>query len=269
MNPKFNDHDDNPFGQSTLLDVQFASKLLSATIEDNAVAGDSTQFVNGLISESKLDCLCQMCYEYTIDKLFSRIKYLRIRQEILAEWHLQESIQSFHLSAQDFDSIFAGLLSICQCIARHFTKPNCTKNLNELRESILKHSQMPEPIFDLIYKKFLHSSLDHEKDLIKPNIIPFVQWDWIATGYRLISIRWQLCLAISDRFTTKIMEPFVRFEFIYGSGLAAIARSHTCKRKQKRIVFECRIKQFHQLRFTVAWLLKEMDRLESNKILSN
>ncbi|KAH9420483.1 regulation of RNA metabolic process [Dermatophagoides pteronyssinus] len=257
-----NQSDDNPFGHSIPLDVQFASKLLSATtIDDNNATIDTNCF--GLISAAKLDCLCRMCYEYTIDKSFSRIKYLRIRSSILDEWNSNDCIKPLNLNVRDFDRIFAGLLSVCQCIARHFPKPNfVANNFDQLRESIQKHSQMPEPIFDLIYEKFLHSTttLNSEKDL-KPNIIPFVQWDWIATGYRLISIRWNLSLAISDLLTPKIMEPFVRFEFIYGSGSTI--------KQQKRIIFECRIKQFHQLRFTVAWLLKEMAKLKSNKILSN
>lgn len=216
-------------------DVEFASNLLSINADDEFI----------LISEDNLNLLFKICYDYITSRKFSRIHYLKIRQQTLKQWNTNAAILPLNLTLSDFDRIFSGLLNLSKIISSWFGK--YSNNISQLRQSILKQWKISEKIIDLLLDKFFHDSFQNKQ----PNLVTFYSFNTNAIGYRLISIKWQLNLAISDQFSSKILEPYLRLKLDYSGS----------DNQPRTVVFDCQVKQFYQLRFTIAWLLKELRRI--------
>ena len=226
------EYDGGPFGPEVPNEVLFTAKLLS----------DAT----AIIAEPELRALCGLCYDYVSRKHFSRCRYLELKRSVLDQWKQSQLMAQLGLSKSDFDRLFAGLLKITECIGRNFRMYTEKSSPAQLKKDVAKYSRLSEELTELIFDRFVDSPSQAPKFLIVNN--------WAATGNRLISVRWRIDVVISDRFLAKIMEPVVRFELVYSNGGVGA---------RKVAKFECRMAQFHRLRFITTCLLKEMGYLET------
>lgn len=217
-------------GDSISVEIQFASKLLSASLDEE------------ILDVNELNQLATLCHHYTIRKEFSKFEYLKLKKTTVGRWNSTKSIRQLNLDSQDFDRIFSALLQLCQAFRRN------ARQASNLKEELLNTWRIPENVINVLYGQFF---ADPEScSTLGRN----------AIGNRLHRIRWRLDLEISDRDTTKIMEPVIWFELEYSNS------EHRCT-AAKRILFKCRLSQFHRLRFVTANLLRELIQLESNKHL--
>ncbi|XP_066999123.1 COMM domain-containing protein 5 isoform X2 [Anabrus simplex] len=70
---------------------------------------------------------------------------------------------------------------------------------------------------------------------------------------KLENLKWQVDITISSSVLSRVLEPSIRFEMILNNG--------------RRCIFEVSISKFHELRFSVASVLKEIESLEKRKFL--
>lgn len=151
---------------------------------------------------------------------------------------LQSSLSS--LSEEKFIQLYAGTLLLMRYALRYpfgFLKkdPFCA----ELKELRLK----PELIEDVCSIVFSERQQNIEKKQISQRL----------TLPSLESFRWRVDVTISTSVLNRVLEPTVLMEMKDSTG--------------KITTFEASQTKFHELRYNVAYLLKEMEDLEKRSIL--
>ena len=145
---------------------------------------------------------------------------------------------SSNLQSHQFDLLFNGLILLTRNCLR---LPKSINDKNNLKTELAQRLKLPQ-----YYVKVFESYLFDNKDLVKGLTMKID--DYLP---RLQSFRWRFDLGISNRK----LEPIIVFELI------------TTKHPNQRIIFECKLSQFHSLRFAVANALKELNQLEQRNVI--
>lgn len=222
-------YDAGPFGHSLPNEVSFTSKLLSG--------GD-------IIDDDQLKTLVFMiCNQIKLNK-FSRLEYVKYKLSILDCWQSHGICDQLNLTGHDFDLFWSGMYKLVHTLLKHI---HHHPSANELISDVIKHSKCPSGVVAQIVEQISSMNLENQLALT-PH----------ATGNRLISMKWHLDVIIFDERMTKIMEPVVIIELI----IAVNGDKHG---KSKRVVFQCRLQQFHQLRFVAACMGKELAKADKTR----
>ncbi|KAJ6222531.1 hypothetical protein RDWZM_001076 [Blomia tropicalis] len=206
--------------------VQFASKLFSAS--------------DDIIEEGELYELIQMVLNYVCERKFSRSRYLRIKNVILEQWKQSQMMIQLNLSTSDFDRLFSGLLTIIQNIKRYYNFYENENLIPKAKNDFISYTKMSSKVIDIIFQLFIQNRKIDNSPKLK-----------IGKRQRLDRIEWRIDVVISDRSLNKIMEPIVRFNIVFINN----------ENQRKCHKFECRLEQFHRLRFMVTCALKELTEL--------
>ncbi|PVD34337.1 hypothetical protein C0Q70_05608 [Pomacea canaliculata] len=136
--------------------------------------------------------------------------------------------------------VFAGLLCLVKCGLRHTTtslkQQHFKEDLDELGISSELHSDLASCVFGT-----KRAVLDQQLLTSRPRLP------------QLSELKWRVDVAISTSVLNRVLEPSILMEMTLSNGQIK--------------VFEVPVSQFHQLRYNVAYVLKQMEDLEKRSIL--
>ncbi|KAK7097600.1 COMM domain-containing protein 5-like [Littorina saxatilis] len=136
--------------------------------------------------------------------------------------------------------VFTGLLSVVKCALRHSTTSLKQQHFKEDLEELGISAELAEDLVSCIFGP-KRASVDTRLLESRPRLPQLQQ------------LKWRVDVAISTSVLNRVLEPSIILELTLSNG--------TTK------TFEVPVSQFHQLRYSVAYVLKEMEDLEKRSIL--
>lgn len=136
--------------------------------------------------------------------------------------------------------IYSGLLSLVKCALRHSI-------------TSLKQQHFKEDLEELGIPKECHEDLSSCVFGAKRAVLDKQLLDSRPRLPRLVQLKWRVDVAISTSVLNRVLEPSIIMEMTFSNGQTK--------------VFEVPVSQFHQLRYSVAYVLKQMEELEKRSIL--
>lgn len=143
-------------------------------------------------------------------------------------------------SEETLGVIYTGLLSLIKCALRHSTtslkQQHFKEDLEELGVSPEFHEDLASCVFGT-----KRPSVETRQIELRPRLPQLQQF------------KWRVDVAISTSVLNRVLEPSIIMEMTFSNGQTK--------------TFEVPVSQFHQLRYSVAYVLKQMEDLEKRSIL--
>lgn len=139
----------------------------------------------------------------------------------------------------DVFELYAIILDIIRATMRYPSGPKKTETLKEK----VKDSMFPEEVIE----DFMNILCDPKRDAM------FNKLCYNTYNSKLTHLRWRIDITISSSILSRVLEPSICIQMILNDG--------------KVIVFELTMAKFHYLRYSIAMILKEMENLESKRLL--
>ncbi|XP_076447064.1 COMM domain-containing protein 5-like [Babylonia areolata] len=136
--------------------------------------------------------------------------------------------------------IYTGLLSLVKCAMRHSSSSLKQQHFKEDLEELGIPAEFHEDLTSCVFGT-KRPSIDSRQLSSRPRLP------------RLLQLKWRVDVAISTSVLNRVLEPSVIMEMTFSNGITK--------------VFEIPVSQFHQLRYNVAYVLKQMEDLEKRSIL--
>lgn len=148
--------------------------------------------------------------------------------------------QESNISHETLSAIFSGLLSILKAALRVPVASLKQEAFKSDLQSIRLNEEFVDDLISAVYGAKRNSL---EEIMTKPSgSLPSLQ-----------KCRWRIDVAISNSVLSRVLEPTVFMEFVLSDG------------SMKKI--EVPVSKFHELRYSVSSVLKEMEELEKRSIL--
>lgn len=136
--------------------------------------------------------------------------------------------------------IYTGLLSLVRCALRHSSSSLKQQHFKEDLEELGIPAEFHDDLSACVFGP-KRPSVDSKQLASRPRLP------------RLLQLKWRVDVAISTSVLNRVLEPTIIMEMIFSNGSTK--------------VFEVPVSQFHQLRYSVAYVLKQMEDLEKRSIL--
>ncbi|KAL8617172.1 hypothetical protein ACOMHN_014342 [Nucella lapillus] len=136
--------------------------------------------------------------------------------------------------------LYTGLLSLVRCAIRHSSCSLKQQHFKEDLEELGIPSEFHDDFSACVFGP-KRPSIDSRQLTSRPRLP------------QLLQLKWRVDVAISTSVLSRVLEPSIIMETIFSNGSTK--------------VFEVPVSQFHQLRYSVAYVLKQMEDLEKRSIL--
>ncbi|XP_054159881.1 uncharacterized protein LOC128958090 [Oppia nitens] len=188
------------------------------------------------MDDSLLHQICVLCKQYLKDKCFDSKGYLSVKQTCLS---------NDLLDTKSFDVLVNAILMLAI---------NCHNNYHFFDSHLIENYLIKSLNLN---QKFVKLFLN---DLFDDNIVGVDGKSFSVTrrqSYVLRSIRWRIDVSISNPMVSRIMEPLIVFE------LNVMLNNSSDKDLfvEKVVVFECKISEFHKLRFNIANVVNRLNQI--------
>lgn len=157
-----------------------------------------------------------------------------------------DQFQSIVQSAQNKSTeetlgiVYSGLLTLVKCALRHSTTSLKQQHFKEDLEEIGIAKECHDDLVSCVFGS-KRAAVDKQLLSTRPRLP------------RLLQLKWRVDVAISTSVLNRVLEPSIIMEMTLSNGQTK--------------VFEVPVSQFHQLRYSVAYVLKQMEELEKRSIL--